>query len=221
MGRGWECLRQQQPCIKKLKPQETRVVCNGLAEELIKEALAGHDNVRNYDRVACVFDSDTEELPALGLYESLKRWVRYSRCGAEVVVTSAIFLRRCRIGKTPLNIHRLLFAALLAAIKYSEDSCHANSYYASIFGLPLATVNSMENLFLRDVDFQLTVSPQEYRSTLSRLLSLGDRRQKEKREEGSIRRSDGMLSAANVPILAVTIATTALSLYTAVGMLGA
>ena len=42
------------------------------------------------------------------------------------------------------NIHRLLLAASVISAKYQEDFFYKNSYYASVGGVNLALLNSLE-----------------------------------------------------------------------------
>ena len=59
---------------------------------------------------------------------------------------------------TPNNIHRLLFIAIISAIKYNEDECYTNSYYAKVGGISLSEINRLEFDLLKLIQYSLFVS---------------------------------------------------------------
>ena len=67
----------------------------------------------------------------------------------------------CEIGKiilTYYNIHKILFGAILIAIKYNEDSFYDNKYYAEIAGVKINELKLMELNFILFSDYQMFVS---------------------------------------------------------------
>ena len=61
-----------------------------------------------------------------------------------------------------LNIHRLILAALVLAIKYLDDSYANNIVYAKIGGLSLLEFNKLEIDMLEMMNFNLYVDPEVY-----------------------------------------------------------
>lgn len=45
---------------------------------------------------------------------------------------------------TEKNIHRLLFTSIVIAAKFVDDKFYKNKYYASVGGIPLTTLNELE-----------------------------------------------------------------------------
>ena len=54
-------------------------------------------------------------------------------------------------------MHKLLFAAIVLAIKYNEDEIYRNDYYADIAGVDIKELNAMESELLFKLNFELYV----------------------------------------------------------------
>eukprot|EP00755_Sulcionema_specki_P036398 Sspe_Gene.106844::Locus_84917_Transcript_1_1_Confidence_1.000_Length_446::g.106844::m.106844 len=88
-----------------------------------------------------VYDADKECPPTIPLYDYLKRWMTYSACSEECPVLAYIFIQRCGISLTPLNMHRLLLTGLTLATKWRDDQYYSNEYYAAVGGVSLYEIN--------------------------------------------------------------------------------
>eukprot|EP01059_Diplonema_ambulator_P011109 TRINITY_DN2107_c0_g1_i1.p1 TRINITY_DN2107_c0_g1~~TRINITY_DN2107_c0_g1_i1.p1 ORF type:complete len:204 (+),score=24.12 TRINITY_DN2107_c0_g1_i1:105-716(+) len=192
-----------------LEQYDVKLLCKGFAEELIREAIEGHSH-ENYEGDRSVFDSEAEEVPMVGIYEYLKRWVRWGRVGGEVIVAARMYLKRCSIKKTPVNVYRLLFVSLLVAVKQLDDQCRSNMYYSDLFCTPLPITNTMEAVFLTDLDFRLSIDPQEFVVAASQLLSLASAPDLKKTPGPPV-----ALGHSQIPmILLTTVVTATISCYT-------
>lgn len=97
----------------------------------------------------------------------VQRLVTYCNCSAACFIGALIYLDRvqvaCRVlSLTEQNSHRLLSTALLIAIKYLDDEHCSNSYYASVFGIDIAEMNSLELTFLGIIEWRLYIEPSVY-----------------------------------------------------------
>lgn len=70
---------------------------------------------------------------------------------------------------TYLNVHRLLLAGLLCAVKVHEDRHYRNTQYAKIGGVQLTEMNLLEVEFLGLLDFNLHVTGAQYQDFLQEL----------------------------------------------------
>eukprot|EP00929_Paragymnodinium_shiwhaense_P112575 TRINITY_DN80821_c0_g1_i1.p1 TRINITY_DN80821_c0_g1~~TRINITY_DN80821_c0_g1_i1.p1 ORF type:complete len:328 (+),score=57.01 TRINITY_DN80821_c0_g1_i1:235-1218(+) len=68
-----------------------------------------------------------------------------------------------RLVLTLYNVHRLVMTCLLASVKYTEDYVYSNAFYAKAGGLQLKEVNRLERYLLQALDFDLRVTPEEYK----------------------------------------------------------
>jgi hypothetical protein len=55
------------------------------------------------------------------------------------------------------NIHRIILASLMLAIKMNEDDYYSNDYYAKVGGITLQEINKLEYECLKMLDHHLWV----------------------------------------------------------------
>eukprot|EP00211_Chloroparvula_japonica_P014379 CAMPEP_0119139104 /NCGR_PEP_ID=MMETSP1310-20130426/26886_1 /TAXON_ID=464262 /ORGANISM="Genus nov. species nov., Strain RCC2339" /LENGTH=239 /DNA_ID=CAMNT_0007130363 /DNA_START=104 /DNA_END=823 /DNA_ORIENTATION=- len=104
--------------------------------------------------------------PDISLKKYLKRISRYTDCNVETVVCAVIYVlrvsRRADITVTCLNIHRLLITSVVVAMKYVEDECFTNRYMAKVGGVSLSELNRLETQFLKNLEFSLDITPENF-----------------------------------------------------------
>jgi hypothetical protein len=96
------------------------------------------------------------------LYEYLVRIQKYAVPEKNTLILSLIYIDRlCKLGNIVLtyyNIHRILFTAILLAIKYNEDEFFENNYYADIAGIKFCELKVIEYNFFCICEFNLFVN---------------------------------------------------------------
>ena len=115
-------------------------------------------------------------IPKISIKDYLERIQEYTCIEQNTLILALIYIDRlCTIGKITLtyyNIHKILFGAILIAIKYNEDNFYDNKYYAKIAGVKISELKLMELNFIRFIDYQMFV-PEEiftnYRDYLNSL----------------------------------------------------
>jgi hypothetical protein len=107
-----------------------------------------------------------QQIPKISIFDYLLRIQRYSGIEESTMILSLIYIDRiCKkkgIVLSKYNIHRLLFIAILIAIKYNEDIIYDNLYYSKIGGVTKKELLILENEFLKLIDFNLFVSNKMY-----------------------------------------------------------
>ena len=63
---------------------------------------------------------------------------------------------------TYYNIHRIIFIAVLIAIKYNEDKFFQNDYYSKIAGIPIDELKKLEYTFFCMCDFIMYISDETF-----------------------------------------------------------
>ena len=99
------------------------------------------------------------------------------------LILSLIYIDRLcenNITLTKFNIHRILFAAILIAVKYNEDSFYENSYYAQIAGIKNKELKVIEYTFLELNDFNVYVNKAEFERYKQKLESFNKSPEDEK-----------------------------------------
>jgi len=79
---------------------------------------------------------------------------------------------RSRTSLTLENFHRLFLTSVLVSVKYSEDKFYSNAYYSKVGGIPLTDLNTLEAIFLNEIEYSLFVSDDAYDEYVSYLSSL-------------------------------------------------
>ena len=117
--------------------------------------------IRNQKKMP--FSSNTA--PQISIFDYLKRIQTYGGMENSTLILSLIYIDRLcekNITLTKFNIHRILFAAILIAVKYNEDSFYENSYYAQIAGIKNKELKVIEYTFLEMINFNAYVDENTY-----------------------------------------------------------
>ncbi|KAG6507043.1 cyclin-P4-1-like [Zingiber officinale] len=102
----------------------------------------------------------------------LERIFRYANCSPSCYAVAYIYLlrflhRHPAVALHSLNLHRFLIAAVLAAVKFTEDIHYNNAYFAKLGGISLIEMNYLEVDFLFGLGFELNVTPATFSSYCS------------------------------------------------------
>ena len=106
-------------------------------------------------------------VPSVSIHDYLFRIARYFLCSPECFVIALVYIDRV-MKKQPdftvrkLNIHRLIVTSMMLAVKFFDDVYYSNAYYAKVGGVKGNEMNVLEVHFLRLIDWQLFVSPEEF-----------------------------------------------------------
>ena len=112
-----------------------------------------------------VFSSD--KIPCISLEDYLIRIQTYSNLEKNTLIISLILIDRLsklsNLVLTYYNIHRILFTSVLLSIKYNEDTCYDNKFYAEIAGIKLKELNILEYTFSYMIDFRFFINKEIFR----------------------------------------------------------
>ncbi|KAF8776222.1 hypothetical protein HU200_003759 [Digitaria exilis] len=110
--------------------------------------------------------------PEISVRAYMARIARFAGCSPACYVVAYVYLDRLlrrggRRGRGALavdsySVHRLLITAVLAAVKFMDDVCYNNAYFARVGGISLPEMNYLEVDFLFGVGFDLNVSPETF-----------------------------------------------------------
>jgi hypothetical protein len=120
--------------------------------------------------------------PAITIDLYLERLIKYSKIEDSTLVVTLMYIDRlCETKEIILNVYnihryvykllplRIVFIAMLLAIKYNEDDIFTNEYYSKVAGISLPEVNSMEHLFLKLINFELFIENDYYNKYIDNL----------------------------------------------------
>ena len=115
-------------------------------------------------------------IPRISIYSYLERIHDYSDCSDSCYVIAAIYIDRV-VSLNPSfivnkrNVHKLLLASILIAVKYQDDAYENNESYSMIGGVSLNELNDLELTIIRVMNSNIFVHPEEYSQYASRLCS--------------------------------------------------
>jgi len=61
-----------------------------------------------------------------------------------------------------LNVHKFVLISMMIAIKFNEDDCYTNKFYAEVGGLTLKELNILELEFCKLIRFKFHVLEEEF-----------------------------------------------------------
>uniref|UniRef100_A0A452YVH5 Cyclin n=1 Tax=Aegilops tauschii subsp. strangulata TaxID=200361 RepID=A0A452YVH5_AEGTS len=107
--------------------------------------------------------------PAISVGGYLERIFRFAGCSPSCYVVAYIYLdrflrRRPALAVDSFNVHRLLITSVLTAVKFVDDICYNNAYFARVGGISLMEMNYLEVDFLFGIAFDLNVTPAVFAS---------------------------------------------------------
>ena len=117
-------------------------------------------------------------LPDIPLSDYLERILDHGRISNSTLIIALIYLDRLITTSTTVvritnwTVHRTLLAAAVLAGKFHNDDYYTNSHMASVGGVTLKELNAMELELIRDLQFNLWVSPEIFSKYEDSILSV-------------------------------------------------
>ena len=103
--------------------------------------------------------------------------MKYSKPEPSTLIITLIYIDKiCENSNLQLtmeNIHRLLLTCVVVSIKYNEDDCYSNEYYAKVGGISLKELNQLEHNMLELMNFDVFVDDDIYESYENQIKEYG------------------------------------------------
>ena len=94
----------------------------------------------------------SKHIPSISIKDYLTRLYKYSKINNSTIVLILIYIDKiCNLNNFKLsyfNIHKLILASMLVAIKYNEDENYSLSFYAKLGGVSKNELSNLEYQFL-------------------------------------------------------------------------
>lgn len=111
-----------------------------------------------------IFSNKT--IPEITLYDYINRIYKYTEISISTLIISLIYTDRFCISTnillTNYNVHRVLFCAVLASIKFNEDIVFSMKFYAKVAGVKAEELRNLEEAFFYGTKGSLYVDVKEY-----------------------------------------------------------
>ena len=147
-----------------------------ISEIFIDKCEEGKSNIESKMYLLKPFTS--RKIPKISIKDFLDRLLKYGKTFNEIAIILFIYIDKiCNKHKINLNyynIHKLILAAFIVAIKFHEDKYYSMSYYAKLGGISTKEAIKLEYEFISLIDFKLFVDQKVYDKYYSYLHSLDE-----------------------------------------------
>ena len=109
----------------------------------------------------------SKKVPSISIQAFLERILKYTKIEESTLIMTLIYIDRlCDFNQVQLsevNIHRIILATLVLAIKYNEDDYYSNEFYAKVGGVSLIELNQLEYESIKMIRHTLFVEDELYK----------------------------------------------------------
>jgi hypothetical protein len=127
-----------------------------------------------------------ENIPSISIKDYFLRLSKHARVNESTIILTLIYIDRiCNMNHfilTYYNIHKLILAAFILAIKYNEDNYYSMIYYSKLGGVTVTELNKLEFEYLILIRFKLFVETHLFDKYYNDLMSLKDDNDEEEYE---------------------------------------
>ena len=127
-----------------------------------------------------------KQIPSISIKDYLIRLNKYTKLNNSTIILILIYIDKiCNYNKFKLsyyNIHKLILASMLFAIKYNEDEYYSLKFYAELGGVSINEMSNLEYQFLVLIRFELYVD-EELFNKYSNNISSSDIEEEEDEDE--------------------------------------
>lgn len=115
-------------------------------------------------------------IPSISIKDYIIRLAKHSKVNESTIIIILIYIDRiCNINHLNLtyyNIHKLILASFILAIKYNEENYYSMSFYSKIGGISLSELNNLEFECLILIRYNLFIQPKLFDKYYKDLMSL-------------------------------------------------
>lgn len=165
------------PLIEAINNKSLVASLTKIIPDIVIENLKNKDNMLIIEKQKRYFFHSNLQTK-ISIHAYLERILKFSHCEESTLVIGLIFIDRiCEINNlllTPNNVHRLILISIISAIKYNEDECYSNGYYAKVGGITLEEINRLEYEFLKLMRYSMFINGGLYHKYYQYLLGFDD-----------------------------------------------
>ena len=118
----------------------------------------------------------SNNIPSISIKDYLFRLIKHSQVNVSTIILILIYIDRiCKINHfflTYYNIHKLLLAGFILAVKYNEDYYYSMIFYSRVGGVTIGELKKLEFEFFLLIRYNLYVNENLYDKYYNDLMSL-------------------------------------------------
>ena len=107
-----------------------------------------------------------KKIPSISIINYIERLFKYSKHSEEIMIIVLINIdiirAKHKINLNYYNIHKIIFASFIVAIKFHEDDYYSLNYYSKLGGIPKKEIINLEYEFLKLMNFNLFIKDELY-----------------------------------------------------------
>jgi len=128
-----------------------------------------------------------KNIPSISIKDYFLRLSKHAKVNESTIILILIYIDRiCNMNHfilTYYNIHKLILAAFILAIKYNEENYYSMIYYSKIGGVSVTELNILEYEYLILIRYKLFVQQKLFDKYYNDLMSLKDESEDDENEE--------------------------------------
>ena len=172
-------LNKKHIILESISQKEEEMIASTI--ELISDLLVKiceENKIKKCNKNFLLKSFTCENIPSISIKDYFLRLSKHAKVNESTIILILIYIDRiCNMNHfilTYYNIHKLILAAFVLAIKYNEDNYYSMVYYSKIGGVPVAELNKLEFEYLILIGFSLFVHTQLFEKYYNDLMSLKD-----------------------------------------------
>jgi hypothetical protein len=172
-------LNKKHIILESISQKEEEMIASTI--ELISDLLVKiceENKIKKCNKNFLLKSFTCENIPSISIKDYFLRLSKHAKVNESTIILILIYIDRiCNMNHfilTYYNIHKLILAAFILAIKYNEDNYYSMVYYSKIGGVPVAELNKLEFEYLILIGFRLFVHTQLFEKYYNDLMSLKD-----------------------------------------------
>jgi hypothetical protein len=172
-------LNKRHIILESISQKEEEMIASTI--ELISDLLVKiceENKIKKCNKNFLLKSFTCENIPSISIKDYFLRLSKHAKVNESTIILILIYIDRiCNMNHfilTYYNIHKLILAAFILAIKYNEDNYYSMVYYSKIGGVPVAELNKLEFEYLILIGFRLFVHTQLFEKYYNDLMSLKD-----------------------------------------------
>ena len=130
----------------------------------------------------------SKRIPSISIKDYLIRLNKYTKLNNSTIILILIYIDKiCNFNNFKLsyyNIHKLILASMLFAIKYNEEEYYSLRFYAELGGITINEMSNLEYQFLVLIRFELFVDEDLFNKYSNNISSADSEEEEEEDEEG-------------------------------------
>ena len=182
-----ESLDKNNQLHKLLKEDKIRINTIKIISDLLNNICEENENKTQNISLINIKQFMTKVIPSISIEDYMMNLFIYTKINESTIILILIYIDRfCNLNNVSLsyyNIHKIILAAMISAIKYNEDNIYSMNFYAKLGGISTVELNLLEYKFLTMIHFSVFVEEELFTKYKDDLLDFQEEEEEEEEDE--------------------------------------